>query len=129
MSDALDFFKNRIRKILDEGRRQTEQASKPFDPQVTLQKLLGISTSPTPQKQHPLGFPQTDIPFRTEELFSQGMPRNQAEVVALQEAELARKKELSVFPKTTPERVVKGSEWLKEELVPKKKRQWWEWFK
>ena len=46
MSDGLDLFKERIRKLLEDRRRLAEQAARPFDPQVILRRLLGLPKSP-----------------------------------------------------------------------------------
>jgi hypothetical protein len=40
MSDGLDVFQERIRKLIQDNRLLAGQAKKPFDPQATLQKLL-----------------------------------------------------------------------------------------
>jgi hypothetical protein len=77
-----------------------------------LQNLVKSIGNKRQYGQKPLGFPQTDIPYRTEQLVSQGMPRNRAEVIALQEAEMARKKELSKLPTSVPKRMKAGAEYL-----------------
>ena len=46
MSDGLDLFKERIRKLLEDRRRLAEQVARPFDPQVILRRLLGLPKSP-----------------------------------------------------------------------------------
>jgi len=46
MSDGLDLFKERVRKLLEEQRRLADQVAGGFDPRVTLQKLLNSAESP-----------------------------------------------------------------------------------
>jgi hypothetical protein len=80
-----------------------------------LQKSIG-KKRPVSQSDNrtPLGFPQTDIPYRTNQLATGGMVRNEAEVTALQEAEMARRQELSRFPASLPKRAGAGAWYLKQ---------------
>jgi hypothetical protein len=82
-------------------------------PQNITNELLGQKTGKQSAGK-PLGFPQSDIPYRTEQLVSQGIPRDQAEIMALQEAEVARRQELSKFPTSMPKRVGAGAKYLKQ---------------
>ena len=118
MSDGLDLFRERIRKLLEAHRRRIEQATKGFDPQVTLQKLL--STAEIARRQAAIGkFPtgiarEMGIPHYGEpgypgsEILRPGM-KELEKIPPVEIPELAEEP-LAVQPK-----------------VAKKKKNWWEW--
>jgi len=105
----LPWWQNLMR-MMGRGEQQAPAGAVPGQPQ---QPPIQRPQQPM-MPQQPLGFPQSDIPYRVEQLVAQGVPRQQAEVMALQEAMAARKQELSGLPSSIPQRMRAGTEYLKQ---------------